>query len=248
VTKLFSAPCVSPTWGGPLTERDYGVLEKSWITRDIADQALLRRVTSAEGALIVGRSDNDSYSGIVIPYLWPGEDHIRQYWLRRDRPEIEYDGEGRPKEKNKYLGPPGCANLIYMVPGISEDFLNEVGVPVVITEGAKKTLALHRLSLHEVAEAQLPRFLPIGLGGVWNWRGTIGKAIGADGSRRDEKGPIPDLSRLVWTNRTVFIVFDTNVHTNSSVAAARRGLTSELRRRGAQVLWVNLPESGSESK
>jgi hypothetical protein len=201
----------------------------------------VRRVTSSEGASIIGRSDNGSYAGIVFPYCWPGQDHVRDYWLRRDRPEIEYDGKGRPKEKNKYLGPPGRVNLIYIVPGTSKELLNEVGIPVVITEGAKKTLALHRLSFHEVADREQPRFLAIGIGGVWNWRGTIGKVVGPDGSRRDEKGPIPDLSRLVWADRTVYIIFDTNVHTNSSVAAARRGLTSELKRRGAQVLWVNLP-------
>jgi hypothetical protein len=234
--------------GGPLTKADYAMLSKSWITKDLADQAHLRRVKSAEGASLIGRSDDGSYAGIVFPYSWPGESHVRDYWLRRDRPEIEYDAEGHPKEKGKYLGPPGRVNLIYIVPGTSEELLNEVGVPVVITEGAKKTLALHRLSLHEVVEGEQPRFLPIGIGGVWNWRGTIGKAVGPDGSRRDEKGPIPDLSRLVWTNRTVYIIFDTNVQTNSSVAAARRGLTSELRGRGAQVLWVNLPAPGSESK
>jgi Domain of unknown function (DUF3854) len=238
---------LSPDRGGPLTETDYASLSKSWITTELADQAGLRRVTSPEGAAIIGRSDTASYSGIVFPYLWPGERHIREYWLRRDQPDIEYDAEGHPKEKNKYLGPPGRGNLLYFVPGTPKDLLEDVRVPVVITEGAKKTLALYRLSLHERPEAEQPRFLPVGLGGVWNWRGTIGKAQGPDGSRRDEKGPIPDLSRLAWSKRIVYVVFDANVHTNSSVAAARQGLTSELRRRGARVLWVNLPTPGPES-
>jgi hypothetical protein len=35
---------VAPTWGGPLTEADYAALEASWITREIVDQAMLRRV------------------------------------------------------------------------------------------------------------------------------------------------------------------------------------------------------------
>ncbi len=203
---------------------------------------------SAEGAQITGRRDGGSYSGIVFPYVWPGEEFIREYWLRRDRPEIEYDSQGQPKEQNKYLGPPGRSNLLYLVPGTSQELLQDVGVPVVITEGAKKTLALYRLSLHDRPEAERPRFLPVGLGGVWNWRGTIGKTAGPDGSRRDEKGPIPDLSRLAWSERVVYVVFDANVHTNSSVAAARQGLTSELRRRRARVLWVSLPVPGSESQ
>lgn len=234
--------------GGPLTDADYASLRKSWITKELADQAHLRRLTSSEGASITGRSDNGSYAGILFPYIWPGEDHVRECWLRRDRPEIEYDAQGQAREKNKYLGPPGRSNLLYLVPGTPKELLQDVGVPVLITEGAKKTLALYRLSLHDRPEAEQPRFLPIGLGGVWSWKGTIGKTAGPDGSRRDEKGPIPDLSRLAWSERVVYVVFDTNVHTNSSVAAARQGLTNELRRRRARVLWVSLPVPGSESK
>lgn len=239
---------VSLVRGEPLTETDYASLSKSWITRELADQAYLRRVTSAEGAPIVGRSDDGSYAGIVFPYIWPGEEHVREYWLRRDRPEIEYDSQGHPKEKNKYLGPPGRGNLLYLVPHTPETMLTEVQVPVAITEGAKKVLALHRLSLYRRREAEPPLFLPIGIGGVWNWRGTIGKTLGADGSRRDEKGPIADLNRLVWSKRVAYIVFDTNVLTNSSVTAARQALTTELTRRGARVLWVTLRVLGSESK
>jgi len=37
-----------PKWGGPLTEADYAALAKSWITREVADAAMLRRVGDAE--------------------------------------------------------------------------------------------------------------------------------------------------------------------------------------------------------
>ncbi|HXI44182.1 MAG TPA: DUF3854 domain-containing protein [Candidatus Limnocylindrales bacterium] len=236
-----SACCV-PSLGGPLSEADYAKLERSWIPRELANQAVLRRVTSAEGASIIGRRDNGCYSGIIFPYVWPGEDYIREYWLRRDQPEVQYDGDGRPKEKGKYLGPPGRGNLVYFVPGTSADLLGDLRVPIAITEGAKKTLALHRLSYHEQKEgADLPRFLAAGLGGVWSFRGTVGKVVGMDGSRRDEKGWIPDLARVTWAGRRVYIVYDSNVHTNPKVGAARVELTSELMHRGAQVLWVNLP-------
>ena len=209
---------------------------------------MVRRVTSDEGAAIVGRRDDGSYSGTIFSYMWPGENRIREYWLRRDRPEIEYDSEGKPREKNKYLGPPGRGNLLYITPSTQPELLNDLSAPIVITEGEKKTLALHRLSRHGVeATNERPRFLAVGLGGVWSFRGTIGKVNGPDGSRRDEKGLIQDLRRLAWAGRTVYIVFDSNVHTNPKVAAARRQLTAELIKLGAQVLWVNLPklEEGS---
>jgi Domain of unknown function (DUF3854) len=233
--------CTSPTWGGALTASDYSMLEKSWIDRDLADQVLLRRVTSSEGAFIVGRRDNNSYGGIIFPYIWPGENHVRECWLRRDTPEIQYDSKGRPKEKNKYLGPPGRGNLLYFVPGTQKDLLHDIRVPVAITEGAKKTISLHRLSWHAIKNGDTPRFLPIGLAGVWNWRGTIGKAPAPNGSRRDVKGVIPDLERVSWAGRKVYVVYDSNVSTNPSVNAARQGLTSELRQRGSSVLWVTLP-------
>ena len=230
-----------PAWGGKLNEADYAALARSWIPRELADQALVRRVTSTEGAQIVGRRDNGSYDGLAFPYVWPGEDRIREYWLRRDRPEIEYDAKGHPKEKNKYLGPPGRGNLLYITPGTRPELLSDVRVPVAITEGAKKTIALHRLSTTGVPDDQPPRFLAVGLGGVWSFKGTIGKTVGADGSRRDEKGLIPDLRRIAWSGRRAYIVFDSNVHTNSKVAAARQQLTAELINLGAEVYWVNLP-------
>lgn len=38
-----------------------------------------------------------------------------------------------------------------------------------------------------------PRFLPLGISGVFNWRGIVGKATVPDGQRLNVKGPIPDL-------------------------------------------------------
>jgi hypothetical protein len=236
---------LKPSWGGPLTEADHAKLERSWIARELADQALLRRVTSPEGASIVGRHDNGSYEGIIFPYVfWPGEDHIREYWLRRDRPDIERTSEGQPKEKNKYLGPPGRGNLVYFMPGTRAELLDDRRVPIAITEGAKKTIALYQLAHHGVDPGlELPRFLPIGLAGVWSFRGKTGKMGDENGSPREEKGWIPDLARLRWEGRRVYIVYDSNVKTNDQVAAARRALTRDLAARNAQVLWVNVPST-----
>lgn len=37
--------------GEPLSDADYVALEPSWITRDLADQAMLRRVSTAENGM-----------------------------------------------------------------------------------------------------------------------------------------------------------------------------------------------------
>lgn len=109
---------------------------------------------------------------------------MREWRLRRDSPEIEHRN-GKAKECGKYLSPPGCRNMICFVPGVSQDLWDAPGTAVVITEGEFKALALWRLANHESAA---PRFLPIGLAGVWNWRGTIGKTTAPHGERRAANG------------------------------------------------------------
>lgn len=222
-----------------LTPQDISTLASSYITPELAVQARLFRVDSLRGAELVGRKDRRDYSGVAFPYVWPGEERVREYRLRRDRPELEQRDDGTLKERDKYLSPPGRGNLLYFVPGTPAEWLGDVTLPVAVTEGEKKTLALYRLAFHGV-EGGRPRFLPIGLPGVWNWRGTVGKAADDKGVRRDVKGVIPDVGRVNWRGRTVYIIFDANVATNEGVAAARRELKKVLARRGATVRFVDL--------
>jgi P4 family phage/plasmid primase-like protien len=232
---------VTPLPGHELEPADLAALEKCGVPADLVAQALLRRVSSADGAAIVGRKNGTGdFSGVLFPYIWPGEDGVREYRLRRDRPEVEYK-DGRPRDRAKYLSPPGRGNMLYFVPGTDPAWLQDASVPVVITEGEKKTLALWRVAWHDNSGAK-PRFLPVGLSGVWNWRGTVGKQTGPNGDREDVKGPIPDLARIEWRQRRVFLLFDTNVTSNPSVRAARKLLGVELRGRGAEVLFVDLPD------
>lgn len=229
------------TPGCGLRESDFRNLEASWITRELVEQALLRRVASAEGAAIVGRNGRGDYAGILFPNILPGQKQVREYRLRRDRPDLEYDVSGQLKEKAKYLSPPGRGNLLYFVPGTPAEWLQEPRIAVALVEGEKKALALWRLTWHDTDSA---RFMPVGLPGVWGWRGVIGKADSPNGGggRADVKGPIPDLDKITWAQRRVFIVFDVDACAKESVAAARVMLSKELARRGAEVLWVELPQ------
>jgi hypothetical protein len=110
-------------WGKPLSRSDLEELARTGISAETAMYALLRRVDSEAGAEIVGRNGAGDYSGILIPYLWPGEDHIREYRLRRDHPEMERGKDGRLKPKNKYLSPPGRGNMLYFAPGTRAEWL-----------------------------------------------------------------------------------------------------------------------------
>jgi hypothetical protein len=231
----------APILRKPLTEADYDSLSKSWIDRFTADRAQLARLDHAEGKALVGGHGSGNYSGVEFPYCWPGELHVRGVRLRRDEPdmELEYSAGGltRIKQAGKYLAGPRSGNLLYLFPETPPELLNDTSVPAVLTEGEKKVLSLWRLANHNCVR---PRFLPVGLSGVWNWRGKVGISETASGKRRAVKGPIPDLSRINWAGRTVYIAFDSDA-VKEQVAAARAALAQELRRRGAKVFYVIIP-------
>jgi hypothetical protein len=129
---------------------------------------------------------------MAIPNIFPGQDYIREYRLRRDHPDIEGG-----KVKGKYIAPPGRGNLLYFPVGTDPAWLSDPGLPLIITEGEFKAIALSRAACYGRSPGE-PRFLAVGLSGVWNWRGTIGKTSDAEGNRVDVKGAISDLGRLIW--------------------------------------------------
>jgi hypothetical protein len=231
--------------GNGLTENDYRMFERSWIPSELADAAGIRRVTSLEGGQIIGRNGSGNYEGLIFPYIWPGESAARDYRLRRDHPDLEHKPDGTMQEKQKYLSAPGRRNLLYFPCGIDPALLNEVRVQVIIAEGEKKALALRNLAGWNASEL---RFLPVGLSGVWNWRGTIGKEPGPNGDVRAVKGPIADLDRIIWNKRRAVIIFDSDIKRNHEVERAQNALASELSSRGADVLLVNLPDLPSTEK
>jgi hypothetical protein len=229
--------------GTELTEQDLAKLEAAWIPAELAAGALLRRVTSVDGAQLVGRKPGDNCAGVIFPYVWPGEASAREYRLRRDTPDLKMEG-GRQRETGKYLAAPGRGNLLYFFPGTPAAWLKEADLPIVITEGEKKTLALWRLAWHDLSDSsEHARFLPVGLSGVWNWRGTVARQSGPNGERVAVKGAIPDFGRIEWKERKVIILFDANVKTNESVGAARTELARYLIHEcGAHVFYADMPK------
>ena len=222
--------------GKELTSEDYRSLEASWITPALARQAGLRRVDPLEGAEIVGQRGRDC-SGIIFPYVDPEDGNVVAYRIRRDHPDFE-EKDGTSVVCRKYLSAPGQRNHIYFVPGTRYEELQDPSLAIYITEGEKKTLALYRMR----EEGEYGRFLPIGLAGVWSWRGTCGIRGNAKGERVPVKGAIPDLRRIDWRDRRVFIIFDANVETNEQVRLARSHLSQELCQQGASVRFVSVPD------
>jgi predicted P-loop ATPase len=227
----------SHPWGGPLTESDYQSLAARWITPELADQCGIRRVDSITGGEMFGRK-RGNLAGLIIPNVAPWDSHPRNYRLRLDHPDLQYRSDGTVREANKYLQAPDARNTLYFPLGVSEAALTDTTLPIIIVEGEFKSIALWRLATHQTDS---PRFLPIAVSGVWNWRGVVGKHIGPNGDRRDVKGLIPDLGRIGWKGRRVIIAFDADSETNESVRAARSQLTGNLLEPGATVGFLEWP-------
>lgn len=88
---------------------------------------------SLTGGDIAGRRSG-GYSGILIPCFRAGSDHVREYRLRRDHPDLEYDSAGNLKRRQKHLSP----------------------LRIVVTEGGFKTLALWLLANHGFFPSESP--------------------------------------------------------------------------------------------
>lgn len=236
-------------WGAPLRDSDYEkLLDGSGIRREWLDRAGFRRVDDADGKAAMGQQGGGNYAGILIPYILPGQTQPCEYALRRDVPDIEYNAEGKSKERRKYMFPVGRGNRLYFPPSVTPEALADKTVPLLIVEGAKKALACQQAAWDGASDsAEAPLYMAVAVSGVWNWRGTIGKRTGPDGGRQDVKGTIADLDRIEWHGRKVTIAYDTNVITQESVQVARMELTKELRRRRAVVHWLHWPANTPQS-
>lgn len=225
-----------------LTEHDLAALRRCAITPDVAASAQLSRVDGGRGAELVGRTSktNTEYAGIVFPYLMPSVEpnnqRIREYRLRRDRPDHEIKS-GKVKEKAKYLSPPGRSNLLYFPPGTTIQMLDNVAMDILIVEGEKKTLACNRATGGSI--------LVIGVPGVYGWRGAR-KIDGPNGRKTSVSAPIQDLELIVWKGRNVTILYDRDADENALIASARLGLVRELRSRGAVAKIASMPLGGPD--
>ena len=94
---------------GALNDDDYIALAKSWITPELADAAMFRRVDEEEGRQIVGQKGKRDCAGILIPYYWPGDTGPVNYRIRRDKPDVVQAKDGTLKQDRKYLSAPGAA-------------------------------------------------------------------------------------------------------------------------------------------
>jgi hypothetical protein len=195
----------------------------------LRESCIPRRVIRARGYRTVGskaelerlgfgRAQRNT-PGLLIPLYGPSGD-IVLYQFRPDEPRIK---NGKPV---KYETPSG-ARIALDVHPFAQDRLGDPGIPLFITEGAKKGDALVGRGLCAVA-----------LVGVWNWRGT---------NEHGGKTVLAGWEHVALNGRRVYIVFDSDAMLKKEVHAALVRLKAFLEYRGAKVALVYLP-SGEGGK
>lgn len=153
--------------------------------------------------------------GLAIPYA----NLNGKSAFTRIKPNTPFlDRYGRP---SKYLSPKGAGNRIYIPQQITLEQLQDYKVPLYVTEGEKKALKACQDGLCCIA-----------IPGVWSWKQRTGNG----------SVPIPDLDLVAWKNKSVYLVFDSDLRAKKEVATALYELSRELERRRAHVRKIDLPD------
>jgi len=169
-------------------------------------------VETAKAASLYSNSE-----GVVFPYYDP----VKKQFTGFSRTRLD-----SPNGHVKYIQEAGTGGRLYFPPGAHEDAESNARLlPCFVVEGEKKALALsERLSRRGVV---------VGLGGVWNWCKK----------KPFHEGPRPlidDFAKIKLHGRKVYIIFDSDVATNTSVRQAEEELAKALTDKGANVRLVSL--------
>jgi hypothetical protein len=195
-------------------------LLKRGLNAQIIQQAGLHSASLAEARRLANNQKIDT-SAVVIPFLHPDTGALRMVRLRPDRAPML---DGKPA---KYLSPRGSGNMLFFPPGFMAHHREHPDV-LYITEGEFKALMAAQYG-----------FCCLGLVGVWGWR---------ERSAGKQSRPIADLDLLDWRDKTVVIVYDSDLATNPEVRKARQALAKELYHRGAAEVYGTFPPSEAGEK
>lgn len=156
----------------------------------------------------------------LLAFPYPGADGFERFKL--------FPAQQTEKGTIRYYQKAGTAPRLY-IPAKAQAVLQDVSIPLYLTEGEKKALKACQEGL-----------FCISAGGLWNW---------SDGS--EEKNLIPDFDKIEWKGRTVYLIpdndwLDPDRHGEpKNLKQAVNELAYRLIDRGAKVSIIELPkESG----
>ncbi|MDV2988783.1 MAG: DUF3854 domain-containing protein [Dehalogenimonas sp.] len=159
--------------------------------------------------------------GLLIP-LWGVDGTAAGIQLRSDNPRTNNQGK-----TVKYELPAGSANRLDCPPRCQKD-LGNPKVPLWITEGSKKADAL---AGHGACA--------ISVTGVWGFKG------------KNEFGGVTflaDWDYIALKDRSVYLAFDSDIVTKEPVRKALSHVAEHIRRKGAAVHVIQLPQLENQQK
>jgi DNA-binding MarR family transcriptional regulator len=145
--------------------------------------------------------------------------------FRPDKPDPNNAGH-KYLQESKRCG--GSGNVLDVHPS-TRHLIDDAGAPVVFVEGVKKADALT-----SAARAAGVDLLAVAISGVWNWQS------GGE--------PIPDMFDIPVEGRRALVCFDSDMVRKPGVQMAAERLAEHLKRRGAGVEVVFLPDQPDGSK
>jgi putative DNA primase/helicase len=197
----------------------YQDLQKSGLSDSTIKDAGIKSVPKDQ----INKKLGFNIDGLISMYEIPFDDNYSRYKVFYEQgKEFNKDGDKKPK----YLARQGSGNRLY-IPAAAKSILDDVNIPLELTEGEKKALKACQEGLH-----------CIGIAGLWNWK-VKGK---------DEL--IPDFDKVALDGRTIYFVPDNdwlkpnNKGKRKNLKQAVNSLACLLIDRGAKVFWRELPNGG----
>ncbi|MFC2016728.1 DUF3854 domain-containing protein, partial [Chloroflexota bacterium] len=196
--------------------------EGSGINADVIKERGYRSILGkAELEKLGFASSQRRVPGIIVP-LWSVDGKEAGYQFRPDHPRTA--SRGRPV---KYESPMGSSNRLDCPPRCQK-MIGNPQVPLWVTEGSKKADALASKGA-----------CAISVTGVWGFKG------------KNQFGGITflaDWDYIALRNRTVYLAFDSDIITKDPVRKALEHIGEHLKRKGATVNVIQLPQLEGQSK
>jgi hypothetical protein len=215
-------PVFSEAVPGLLSDHYRHLSEGSGIAPEVIKERGYRSILGKSELEKIGfTSAQQRAPGILIP-LWSVDGKEAGFQFRPDHPRTS--GRDRPV---KYESPAGSSNRLDCPP-CCQKILGNPQVPLWITEGSKKADALASKGA-----------CAISVTGVWGFKG------------KNQFGGITflaDWDYIALKGRTVHLAFDSDIVTKEPVRKALEHIGEHLKRKGAMVHVIQLPQLEGQSK